>query len=937
MPFPASPTDGDFHVEDGIRRRWVAADSTWVKDQPGRDVGTGHIQAEAAAELRDFGYPKVADVAALPTLPVERVGTIYTTSDDGHNHVMVAVDSWRDITLFTRFGATGAGGTLDFNDATNAAHGSGASLLNGTTAANAPVPGANAFWHTFSYEFGATEDGTGNLTQYAIPYANQASLDTGMWMRGRLGGTWTPWTRVDAGILPDRGYEYLTSIGGAINPAITDDIARGKLVLGTQVHVSERYLSRGNGAAVYKLVAAGTGTYDGGSYVPVDANFELEAKFNGEVDIAQFGAVMSNASIPLSVQFGSLAAAQAVYPHATALTDEVDWAAFQSAANWCIANNAKLISTGFVGFINQTVNMRGVQDFDLRSTFEIIHTTGPGIVVGGDSTNRLPIRGSIERAVHNGGPRLGDTNNPAVRVMGVKNADIDIGYVDYFQVYADDASAATDSSAYSKFKIGYTEFLELRGVGVGWINENTFDCGDVTRVDIVGDSFAHNNNIIRDPSLEGGTVNIVNAHSNAIEGVRAEAGIVVNFDALSSRNTVEISWHTNPTFVDGVESGLINVTDVSDRNSVYHRFANRSQSISVLRIDRHTKAIDAANELPSPASLIQPGLDKVLSPVAGASYADTGLLRVRSNLEPTLGHRSRVIDFLFNSDVAMWRLKTYVYDSDGVPLDGAGTDYIALVGGWVWNAAGYYEFVADVSTARIHIQSTAVSFIRFLFDTGPSSAGVWFEYAELGAYFEAPVTPGLQAEYQRQLDPANLQQASSPTKSLLPLGHRLSVAGVDTEVSFRLQSVTTAAQVATDTTVDVESVVGIAAGDLVAVLVSANETHFSTVASVGGLTITLNDPLPSAVASSAPIVVSRITPVAAPSTVDTSNTGNGVATSFGPINHALNTTTPTVHVFVAGVLISDGWSATITDANNIQVDFGVAPANLAAITVKVEV
>jgi len=32
MAYPAAPADGDFHVEDGIRRRWVDADQAWIKD-----------------------------------------------------------------------------------------------------------------------------------------------------------------------------------------------------------------------------------------------------------------------------------------------------------------------------------------------------------------------------------------------------------------------------------------------------------------------------------------------------------------------------------------------------------------------------------------------------------------------------------------------------------------------------------------------------------------------------------------------------------------------------------------------------------------------------------------------------------------------------------------------------------------------------------------
>jgi len=51
------------------------------------------------------------------------------------------------------------------------------------------------------------------------------------------------------------------------------------------------------------------------------------------VNVKQFGAIGDGNSHPLSAFFGSLSAAQVVYPHATALTDEIDWAAWQAAVN----------------------------------------------------------------------------------------------------------------------------------------------------------------------------------------------------------------------------------------------------------------------------------------------------------------------------------------------------------------------------------------------------------------------------------------------------------------------------------------------------------------------------------------------------------------------------------------------------------------------------
>ncbi|GAA0259170.1 hypothetical protein [Pseudomonas rhodesiae] len=51
------------------------------------------------------------------------------------------------------------------------------------------------------------------------------------------------------------------------------------------------------------------------------------------VNPKDFGGVCDGERYPLSDRFATLAAAQAVYPHATSLTNTIDWAAFQAALN----------------------------------------------------------------------------------------------------------------------------------------------------------------------------------------------------------------------------------------------------------------------------------------------------------------------------------------------------------------------------------------------------------------------------------------------------------------------------------------------------------------------------------------------------------------------------------------------------------------------------
>lgn len=52
-------------------------------------------------------------------------------------------------------------------------------------------------------------------------------------------------------------------------------------------------------------------------------------------NVVSFGAIGDSASHPLSGIYGTLAAAQIAYPFATALTNEINWCAFQAAINAC--------------------------------------------------------------------------------------------------------------------------------------------------------------------------------------------------------------------------------------------------------------------------------------------------------------------------------------------------------------------------------------------------------------------------------------------------------------------------------------------------------------------------------------------------------------------------------------------------------------------------
>lgn len=81
----------------------------------------------------------------------------------------------------------------------------------------------------------------------------------------------------------------------------------------------------------------GTLTTVGPVVLPANPTANLQAAPKQYVDakepfnVKNYGAIGDGASHPLSAFYGTLAAAQAVYPKATALTNEIDWAAAQTA------------------------------------------------------------------------------------------------------------------------------------------------------------------------------------------------------------------------------------------------------------------------------------------------------------------------------------------------------------------------------------------------------------------------------------------------------------------------------------------------------------------------------------------------------------------------------------------------------------------------------
>lgn len=88
------------------------------------------------------------------------------------------------------FGATSTAGVADWNDVSNATSGQGGTLL---LAAATNGPGGNGYFHSFTFEY-ASKDGSGNLTQFAIPYSS--SVGDAIFWRLRYNNVWTSWMQL---------------------------------------------------------------------------------------------------------------------------------------------------------------------------------------------------------------------------------------------------------------------------------------------------------------------------------------------------------------------------------------------------------------------------------------------------------------------------------------------------------------------------------------------------------------------------------------------------------------------------------------------------------------------------------------------------------------------------------------------------------------------
>lgn len=110
-------------------------------------------------------------------------------------------------TVLGGFGASTTAGIKDWDHVSNARSGQGYTLLSSTAANGPPNSG---FWHPFNFEY-FSKIGSGNITQFAIPYFGSTQY---YGMRHRFSGGWSAWRNI---LMQDINGNYLPPDNGDSN------------------------------------------------------------------------------------------------------------------------------------------------------------------------------------------------------------------------------------------------------------------------------------------------------------------------------------------------------------------------------------------------------------------------------------------------------------------------------------------------------------------------------------------------------------------------------------------------------------------------------------------------------------------------------------------------------------------------------------------------
>lgn len=574
----------------------------------------------------------------------------------------------------------------------------------------------------------------------------------------------------------------------------------------------------------------------------------------------------ADANLPARLSASALADTYAyaagvdVRKHGAVIGSTADAApALNAAANAARTAKLPLIIPKGTLYIDSTVDFRYL---DVQSDADIIvrHTNAVGVIVGDTSTQRNARLIRMTSVKHAGTTiSMWDWPFAAVQVMGLKGATVRIGNCSLLELYANASTTTDDSIAYNTFELQRINHLRLRGVnGAGWINENLFLGGSYNRITIMG-TYQHNHNKWIKPSVEGSTslIDIQIGSQNLFEDARAEGGTQVKFGTVTWKNYVIGMFLSNPNLI---APPFVLLEDLGVDNEITSRDLLQLSAHTVFKLDQTTPLfdtastiLDATKSLPTPSV----GVGRLAMGLQNQRFIDTGLIKIEETRNTSLDNNaappSRINRFVLHCDALVMRPYVAAYDANGTLIDANVTPWAALYASLAPNAAGELGYSTPVSSMQLYVTNPAVKYLRFYVMTSLTTNPL-FTHITLTAYAQSSKQPGV-IESMRNAIHKPLFGATKPTKGVGRPGTVVHGPTASWKVTARADTTLTAGS--DTTTQTVTSGTGIAAGDVIGILLPTGYTHWTTVAAITGTAVTLTTAPPVATAAGAAVSTTR--------------------------------------------------------------------------------
>ena len=484
--------------------------------------------------------------------------------------------------------------------------------------------------------------------------------------------------------------------------------------------------------------------------------------------------------------------------------------------------------------IDNQVDFRYVRYIDFKASI-LVNFIGIGVLIGNFST-QINSDNIYFRSIKNVAGTI--PVNPLARIVGLKNAKIEIDICDYLQLYADASDPTMTSIAYCQFRLNYIKKLEINTsvTALSWINENTFWGGRFVEL-IIDGSYRHNNNTFYRPTFESSNININKGDSNKFQDCRFEGVCSVTFGMGTHSNIITQQWLSQTR--NAIEQISATITDNGKGNVYQKEQLNYYERFKILEINNKYKIFNDLSNLG--ITKIGSGLNKLKSIGGNQAIFRTGLIPVTKGM---------LMDF--DSDVAMWRPRFYVYDVNKQPIT---VDNGSLeITGYTFVASGYYGFGADTKTmGGMAIVGDDIKYIELYLLSGSTASNVWFNYFIFNMYVKKNKLYNLKSNL-KMLEDSPILLTASPTSGFARLGQLISksVGGIWT-CTKSIETTTSGVAITGATSITVTLATGIANGDVVGILLDDNTTHWTSVSGLSGTTFTITT-LPSQVSSGNRIV-----------------------------------------------------------------------------------